>query len=555
MLHSPITPKTALLLTVVCLTGLGLGAPGPAAAEPLSSFNLLLPWFEVSLDPADGSTTLFAVCNSSDEPVDVRITVHTNWGIPVLQVVRTLGADEVATVNLRDWLLDGRLPDRVLTAEELAHLRAALSGRPSPQDGQWYGSEVAPDRAAGYITFHVVGPLSDSLWGDAFLMDPAAGRFQGERLIDIHSDKLDTTCRRHGIRFLAGDALEQGTELIVWTAEQWTPSPTPEPHVTSWLKGQAIAYDEPGHLLIVRELSMLPVQRVRVSELDLGESFGWLDVRTVKRSLISARVTASAPPASLALFSSCLFEEPWLDDQSPLVLTLTINGERVDAPPGPSIPMGQQIHLEMEVTNGGTRPLSGIVVVDEFDAPVSCPRDTLNPGQSMLCVEEERSGICQNHETRIIRATTPDGEEVSINATTYYKGEHHAALDLLFTSNGQDADEPPGDLIGTWHYDSYHHFGYQVTNTGDVPLTKLVVTDSKWGEICRHEGPLASGEDFICWRNFILHPIPWGAHYSQLGTVVGAPPCGSAVSASDPVYYYYPSCPFPWPWPWPWPCL
>lgn len=79
MSHSRFHSKTLLGLAAFGLALLGLAEP--AAAEPRPSSDVLVPYFEVALDPTQGLSTLFSVCNGSDDPVDVMISVHTNWGI------------------------------------------------------------------------------------------------------------------------------------------------------------------------------------------------------------------------------------------------------------------------------------------------------------------------------------------------------------------------------------------------------------------------------------------------------------------------------------------
>src|SRR5262245_47369731 len=101
---------------------------GFLAAQPKPSSDLLLPWFEVDLEGGE-ATTVFAVANALDKPVDVTATVSTNWGIAVLEIPLRLKPREVRSFDLRAWL-----------AEE--HLLAALSGRRSPRDGLFYSSPV-----------------------------------------------------------------------------------------------------------------------------------------------------------------------------------------------------------------------------------------------------------------------------------------------------------------------------------------------------------------------------------------------------------------------------
>src|SRR5689334_22016123 len=80
---------------------------GTAAAQNVPSSDVLLPYFEVDNANQGGVTTLFAVGNATDKPVDVLATVYTNWGIPILEVPFALQPHQVRTVNLRDWFKSG----------------------------------------------------------------------------------------------------------------------------------------------------------------------------------------------------------------------------------------------------------------------------------------------------------------------------------------------------------------------------------------------------------------------------------------------------------------
>ena len=77
----------------------------PGAAKVRPSSDLLLPWFELDLE-GEGPTTLFALANSSAEPVDVLMSIQTNWGVTVLNTNLALAGGRVETVDRRD--VDGR---------------------------------------------------------------------------------------------------------------------------------------------------------------------------------------------------------------------------------------------------------------------------------------------------------------------------------------------------------------------------------------------------------------------------------------------------------------
>ena len=76
---------------------------GPAA-------TLLLPYFEVDLDDPNGLTTLFSVNNASSTEQIAHFVVWSDLSVPVLDFNVYLTGYDVQTINLRDIIANGRLP-------------------------------------------------------------------------------------------------------------------------------------------------------------------------------------------------------------------------------------------------------------------------------------------------------------------------------------------------------------------------------------------------------------------------------------------------------------
>src|SRR5215210_7653852 len=171
-------------LTAFLALAIALAVCGQAAAQNVPTSDLLVPYFEIDPDPA-GTTTLFAVGNATDKPVDVHATVYTNWGIAILVVPLTLQAHELRTVNLRDWFRTGGDPVKTLSALEREHLAAAASGQRSPKDKLYYSTEVRPDALAGYVTLRTQGKRPDAIWGDWFFVDIGGNLARGDVLVNI----------------------------------------------------------------------------------------------------------------------------------------------------------------------------------------------------------------------------------------------------------------------------------------------------------------------------------------------------------------------------------
>ena len=191
-------------------------------AEP--SATLLLPYFEVDLENDVGATTLLAVGTKSESETLARVTVWSDWAIPVLSFDLLLRPQSVETFDLRQILVSGRLPvtgheqeafpsctaplaNPALDRPALSTLQAQLRGQPSPGDGLCYGSdrgEGAP--AVGYLTIDVLNDCSETvrdptdpgyfdltgqenvLYGDVFSIDPSQDLAQGWELVHLAAD-------------------------------------------------------------------------------------------------------------------------------------------------------------------------------------------------------------------------------------------------------------------------------------------------------------------------------------------------------------------------------
>ena len=118
----------------VCLLLLGLMAMGGqafavvGANDNVPAATLLLPYFEVDLDNADGITTLFSVNNASAAPALAHVTIWTDLSVPILDFDVYLTGYDVQSFNLRDILVDGTLPVTGPDVSNLGRLLARAHG-------------------------------------------------------------------------------------------------------------------------------------------------------------------------------------------------------------------------------------------------------------------------------------------------------------------------------------------------------------------------------------------------------------------------------------------
>lgn len=237
------TPCAALLV----LLGFAVAAPATAATTSVCALDdrpgatLLLPYFEVDLDHADGPTTLFSVSNASATAVLTNVVVWTDLGVPSFTFPLYLTGYDVQTFNLRDLFngavlktasaaqdpndtispkgpfsqdiafnsCTGFLPQPDLPPMVHDHLRAAHTGRSSPVWNACGGQSLGDNVARGYVTIDTVsrcatltpadagyfgsGGIATSqnvLWGDFFYVDPSKNYADGDNLIRLKADPV-----------------------------------------------------------------------------------------------------------------------------------------------------------------------------------------------------------------------------------------------------------------------------------------------------------------------------------------------------------------------------
>jgi hypothetical protein len=518
-----------LLTCLILVLGLLMAVRG-AEAQPQISSELLLPYFEVETAPS-GMTTLFAVGNALDEPVDIVLTLHSNWGIPVDRASLTLAPHQVRSFNLRDWLT-GSAPGRKLDGKQVAHLKAALSGQRSPQDSLFYSTAIRTGLAVGYVRVKTQKTQPVALWGDYFVVEPAEKSTQGEALVAIgQGASCPGLCARHVLRYLLSGAFNAGTEVIVWTEKAGAPSRQPSADPVR-LTADSDLYTEAGVLFDGFQVRTLPVQVITLGQLAIKQPFGWLDLRTEMDSFVAVRYRLQNQGSAL-LRSWCLPVDTSSEGPGIAITKLT-NGQDANVPPGPSIPVGSPVLWEYVVRNTGDVALSGIEVKDDQGVAVSCPRTSLSKGESMTCTGHGTAIACQYSNLGTVTGRTHDGALVSGEDPSHYFGEAAASIDLEKLTNGEDADTAPGPQIAagapvTWTY--------VVRNTGEVALTGVRVDDDREGAVSCPKSSLRPGEAMTC----TLHGTAVSGQYSNLGTASGETSCGKTVRDEDASHYVSPS--------------
>ncbi|HVT16968.1 MAG TPA: hypothetical protein VHQ90_12425 [Thermoanaerobaculia bacterium] len=200
----------AILVWVLALPALA----GPAAAalcqtDTVPAATLLLPYFEIDLDNPNGLTTLFSINNAAAGAVLTHIVIWSDLAVPVLSFNVYLTGYDVQSINLRDVIVngslpqtaslgqdpsdtisphgafsqdinfrscDGQLPPQPLSSSFLAHLQNALTGKASPLLGNACAGQALGDNVArGYVTVDTVNNCTSRFPGDVGYFAPDRG--------------------------------------------------------------------------------------------------------------------------------------------------------------------------------------------------------------------------------------------------------------------------------------------------------------------------------------------------------------------------------------------
>ena len=212
------------------------------------------------------------------------------------------------------------------------------------------------------------------------------------------------------------------------------------------------------------------------------------------------------------------------------------NGVDADEAPGPSIPLTDPdgdptaITWTYVVTNTGNDTLSEIEVTDDQGVTVECARDSLGPGESMVCAATGTAESGQYENLGSVTAVDPFDTEVSDDDPSHYVGVA-PGIDVEKSTNGQDADQAPGPIVPV---DSTVTWDYLITNTGDSNLVDVVLEDNQLGTIDCDIPLLIPGASAPCTASGIAESGP----YENVATATGTDELGQPVADSDPSHYF-----------------
>jgi len=197
---------------------------------------------------------------------------------------------------------------------------------------------------------------------------------------------------------------------------------------------------------------------------------------------------------------------------------------------GITVDVGATITWTVRVTNTGNVTLTNVLVTDDREGEIACPKTVLVPDEGMICTEPGTAQIGAYANTVTVTADSPVGVAVEAHDTSSYFG---AAPDVVIDkmTNGLLADAPPGPtiLVGDGVI-----WGYIVTNTGNITLTGVLVSDDVEGAIGCPQTTLAPWERIDC----AAQGTAVAGQYENTATVWGIAPTGRPVSATATSHYF-----------------
>ncbi len=188
---------------------------------------------------------------------------------------------------------------------------------------------------------------------------------------------------------------------------------------------------------------------------------------------------------------------------------------------------GDVLSFAFDVANIGTTTLSNIAIDDPLAGTVACPTTTLAPGQSTVCTADYTvtqadvdAGNVEN--TATLSADGPDGTAVpSQTDTASVDGTRTPALAIAKTS-------PQSDFSAVGDTLSYE---FAVTNTGNVVVTNIVVSDDRIATVNCPVTTLAPGASTTCTGTDTVTQSDLDAgSVTNVATVSATPPAGTTLA-------------------------
>jgi uncharacterized repeat protein (TIGR01451 family) len=304
-------------------------------------------------------------------------------------------------------------------------------------------------------------------------------------------------------------------------------------------------YAEPGEVItysyVVTNTGNVTLHRITVNDDKLGPVTCPIDVLapgedltcTATRTITTADVDAGSIRNTAIATGHPPTGPPVTDTDSDIVHAIHIPGIQVEkiATPATYAHAGQEIAFTYQVTNTGNVTLTRVTVTDsKIPGPIPCAATTLAPGQTTTCHATytiTQADVDAGHATNVATATghPPTGPPVTDRGEETITSLPAAAIKLVKTSF-PDEYGAPGEIIT---------YTYTVTNTGNVTLHGITVTDDRVPPpITCQLTTLAPGQSTTCESVYTVTEADLDAgEITNTATATGFPPTGPSVSDTD----------------------
>ena len=189
---------------------------------------------------------------------------------------------------------------------------------------------------------------------------------------------------------------------------------------------------------------------------------------------------------------------------------------------------GEEVPYTFEVTNTGALPITEMVVTDPNATDITCDTDELAPGESTTCTgihvvtaADLMAGEIIN--TAHVNGVTPEGPVESPSNTIIIPGAATPALTIVKSTTTDELPAVGEDI----------DYEFVVTNTGNITMNDIEVSDPNATNIECPETTLAPGETMTCTA---VHTVTQddvdAERVENVAAVVGTPPGGDPI---DPV--------------------
>ncbi len=227
------------------------------------------------------------------------------------------------------------------------------------------------------------------------------------------------------------------------------------------------------------------------------------------------------------------------------VVKLTNGADNVDA----KLPVGSGVSWTYQVTNSGNVALTNVAVADS-DTTVNPVYSGGDDGNGVLDVGETwiytaKGTAVAGEYSNVGSVTALDATGTVADAVTASEGDSYfgvqPAIQILKLTNGSDNNSAPGAqvVVGstvTWTYD--------VSNSGNVPLSNVTVTDSDTSVHPAYQSGDTNGNGLLDTSEVWVYTATGTAktgQYSNTGTATGSDATktvSGTVTASDGDYYF-----------------